>query len=72
MSKRFITKSRSADDMDVAILNESDPVSPENKVRAIPEVIPQLSMLATKHIAMIANRARTVERKQKKMKSRFV
>jgi hypothetical protein len=58
--------------MDIAILNEPDPISPEKKVREIPEVLPQLSSLATKHITMIANRARTVERKQKKIKSRLV
>lgn len=71
MSKRHITKSRSADDMDVVILNESEPESPEKKVRPLPDMIGPLNHLANKHIAMIASRARTVERKQKKMKSRF-
>lgn len=70
MSKRVITKSKSADDMDNVILNQSDPISAEKKVRDIPEIIPQLSSLATKHMTMIVSRARTVERKQKKIKSR--
>lgn len=70
VSKRVISKSRSADDMDVAVLKEAEPESPEKKVRQLPEVIPALSGLASKHIQMIATRARTVERKQKKMKSR--
>ena len=66
----MIAKSRSADDMDVVVLNESDPESPDKRVRQLPDIIPQLSSLANKHIQMIATRARTVERKQKKMKSR--
>lgn len=49
---------------------ESEPDSPEKKVSKFPDAIPQVNALATKHIAMIATRARTVERKQKKMKSR--
>jgi hypothetical protein len=70
MSKRVISKSRSADDMDVVIRKDSEPESPEKKVRQLPEIINPLNILATKHIEMIASRARTVERKQKKMKSR--
>ena len=70
MSKRAISKSRSADDMDMAIVSDSEPASPEKKVRPLPDIIGPLNSLATKHIAMIANRARTVERKHKKMKSR--
>lgn len=69
LSKRAITKSRSADDMDVVVLSESETISPEKKVRQMPEIIAPLNALANKHISMIATRARTVERKHKKMKS---
>ena len=67
-------KSRSAEDMDVVILNESDPTVPEKSLRELPDKLPiklpsQLDHLATKHISMIASRAKSVERKSKKMKS---
>lgn len=71
VSKRHLPKSRSVDDIDVVptVIAESQPDSPA-KVPGGPMVKELSKTLANKHITMIANRARDVERKNKKMKSR--
>jgi len=74
LSKRHLPKSKSVEDMDT--INkpglEDEPDSPEKPPKAPGgPVVKELSKtLAEKHITMIANRARNVERKNKKMKSR--
>ena len=72
LSKRNLPKSRSVDDMDIIIASPGT-MSPDGKdslVKVLPIITP--NVLANKHLDMIANRARNVERKQHKMKSRFM
>ena len=70
---RKLPKSRSADDMDVkpsgSGIREDDVPSPV-KVPGGPVVKELSKTLAEKQMAIIANRERNIERKNKKMKSK--
>lgn len=69
MSKRFLPKSRSVDDMDEVIAPDKEPQSPDKPPAK--EIDPKINLLANTHLGMIASRARNVQRKHKKMKSRL-
>lgn len=75
-SKRQMTKARSADDMDMLIKDVPDVVESVSSKKIdldqgfeSPDKDGQKGGQMFDHLAMIANRARNVERKNKKMKS---
>lgn len=67
VAKEVLPKSRSVDDMDIIVKSAGiDPGSPQKP----PADKDKKKDLAMKHLGMIAKRAKDVQRKQKKMKSR--
>lgn len=69
-SKRQMPKSRSADDMDV-ILSKAEELESPQKMPVEPVKINITARESSEnHLNMIANRAKNVQRKNKKMKSR--
>jgi hypothetical protein len=68
-SKRNLPKSKSVENLDKIEEKEADPGSPQKIPMDGPSLKELSKDLADKQLMLVANRARDVERKNKKMKS---
>jgi hypothetical protein len=70
-SRKAIQKSKSAEEVDKILEQKEDPGSPKKIPMNGPGIKEVSKDIEAKHLNLIANRARDIERKTKKMKSKL-